>query len=132
MQWTGLFFALLVAIVVTAIVIGVAGWRRPGAHTDEGILWSAVFVFLILFFGVWAASLWMAPWGALAWDTAWIGLLAVAFILALIMLAAAPRRPPALRADANQAAEAAAVGFGLVFWILLLVLIGAVIAGMVR
>jgi hypothetical protein len=122
---------LLIAFVLSAIVVGPARWRRA----EEGAAWPAlIFLFAIFFFGLWAADIWLTPAGPVAWGTSWFALLVVGIILALIVTAAAPprRRPPPGSAEMPGAAEAAVlVGFGTVFWILLLVLIGAIVAGYV-
>jgi hypothetical protein len=120
---------LLIAFVLSAIVVGPARWRRA----EEDTVWPAViFLFAIFFFGLWAADVWITPIGPAVWGTSWLALLVVGIILALIITAAAPqrRRPPPAPGEMPRVTETAVqVGFGTVFWILLLVLIGAIVAG---
>lgn len=122
---------LLIAFILSAIVVGPARWRR----VEDDAAWPALlFLFVIFFFGLWAADLWLTPVGPAAWGVSWFALLVVGIILALIVAAAAPprRRPPPAQGEIPPTAESAVlVGFGAVFWILLLVLIGSVVAGYV-
>jgi len=128
-----IFFALFLALFFSVLLVGVLGWRRPG-HFEPGA--SISFLFLIFFFGLWAAAVWLQPVGPVLWGVAWMPILFAGLILGLIVLAATPRRPrispprPAIgnRPSSGAGERDAALGLGVFFWLLLfLVLLAAVL-----
>lgn len=79
-------FALLMALLFTALFT--LGFQRRGP-------WSSVLVFfLIVFLAAWAGSLWISPAGPAFVGIFWVPIIAVAFIVAVLLSAALPRRPP--------------------------------------
>jgi hypothetical protein len=79
-------FALLMALLFTAIFT--LGFQRRGP-------WSSVLVFfLIVFLAAWAGSLWISPAGPAFVGIFWVPVVAVAFLVAILLSAAFPRRPP--------------------------------------
>lgn len=125
--------AIIIAIVLTLIFYFALSARGPW-----GSLWS---FFLIILLIVWSASLWISPIGPVYWGVAWIPLIFIGIIFALL-LAAIPTsetdyrgvRGDVVDADvrteperAEERAAAGAVGF--MFWIFIFFLIIAIIAG---
>jgi hypothetical protein len=129
-----LLVVLVIALVITAILSAVAGWRHP-AYRDMGTLPGAVFLFLILVFFIWAGGIWLVPFGPTLWGVSWLPFLIVGLIVALLIAALSPPAPPPRTpAEAVEEAErereqeaVAATAFGVVFWVLLIGLIGAVV-----
>ncbi len=120
-----LLFALILAIVLTAILAGPARWRHPATAETSGA--TALFLFVLLFLVIWVGGLWLAPFGPPLWGGYWAPFVAVAIVLGLILLAAAapPRRP----LQAGAAAHGPVVVFGVFFWILAIVLIVGLFIG---
>lgn len=136
MEWFPILVAVLIAIIVAMPLVGVLGWRRPGAPEAEPALVSAAFFFVILFLATWAAGMWLVPWGPVAWGVAWLGWLAVALIVTLILGAASQQEHRRRRRNAEPTpatqGELAAVGFGVAFWTLLVVLLMIALSGSAR
>jgi hypothetical protein len=136
MVLTDVAVAFLVAVTVSLALVWVFGWRHPRRADSRPLTW--MFVFLILFLGAWAGGLWLTPIGPLLWGTYWIPSLVVAILIAFVIAAVTPSRPP--RGDrvpgerptaAGRHAEAqkrvnANVLFGGFFWILIIALMAAV------
>jgi hypothetical protein len=126
--------AFFIALLLSGILIALLGWRHP-AQPGETARWpAAAFVFFVLFFVIWAAGVWLTPAGPLVWGVAWIPLVIVGVIVALLVLAAAgPGRHPHTAAEeqAQEAEVAAAISsFGAFFWLLLFVLLIAIAVGL--
>lgn len=96
-----LFFAILVAVVFTAILlaIGCGGYERGGWAT-------ALILFGILLLTSWAGGIWLHPVGPTVWGAAWMPFFVVGFVVALLVAAVAPSRHPRTRLAAEEAAEA--------------------------
>jgi hypothetical protein len=131
-----LAFALLFAFLLAAALVGLFGWRHP-ARREEPAAWpAAVFLFLLLFFLIWAGGAWIGPFGPLVWASAWLPFLVVGLVIGLVLLAVAEppdrRRRPAAReardpVDEERMARGVMV-YGAFFWILMLLLLVAIIA----
>lgn len=125
MFWLDLLFAVVVAIVLTAVFAG--GLRRVGPW--EGLLWF----FLIILFAAWVGGAWMRPIGPPLWGVYWVPFLWFGLLVALLLAAATPSRPPRTREEAAEqaGAEAAAAGtsvaLGVFFWLLLIGLLLTII-----
>lgn len=127
-----LFVALAVALVLTVLFVGLAGWRRPGTSRRAG-LWSAVlFFFLMVFAASWAGGVWVRPVGPDFWGVYWLSFVVVGLITALLLAAAstplrfqqrraAPRSADQTEGELGQAASTTAA-FGALFWVLLVLL----------
>jgi hypothetical protein len=121
------FLVLIIAIVLSAILILPLGRRGPGP-------WRGFLFFLALFFfGVWALGVWITPVGPPIGGVYFVPFFIVAAVLALLILAVVPRapdtglrerEPPATRA----AAQTVDLTLTIVFWILMLCLIGLILA----
>jgi hypothetical protein len=96
-----LFFALLVAMVFTAILlaIGRGGYERAGWAT-------AIILFSVLFLTSWAGGVWLHPVGPTIWGAAWMPFLAVGFVIALLVAAISPGHRPRTRLQAEEMADA--------------------------
>jgi len=116
---TALVIALLLGIIFTAF-----GWRGP---------WEAIWVFLlILFLFTWVGGVWSAPYGPPLWGVYWLPFLFFGFLLILLVAAAAPVRKPRTRREAIEQVEAEETtfaAFNIFFWLLLL---GLVVALLIR
>lgn len=126
MLWADLLFALIVALIFTAVFAG--GLRRPGPWAG----WWWFFV-IVLLAGM-IAALWVEPIGPPLWGVAtWLPILWLALLFALLLAAASQppppvqRRPPAV--EGEEAATAATVVIGAFFWLLLFGMIVAVTVG---
>lgn len=152
-----LLIALLVALLFVGLLVGLVGWGRrdrtattgttaattPRGEGSSAAAWGVIlFLFVILFLGIWAGGVWIEPFGPEAWGVAWLPFLFVGLILALVVAAAAPpvrRTPTTGRAATRQVGpvgsgpgsepapekarherqgEALAVSFGVFFWLL--------------
>jgi hypothetical protein len=130
-----LSFALLFAFVFAALLAAVFGWRHP-ARRDEDTAWgAAIFLFMLLFFVIWAGGVWIGPFGPMLWSGFWLPFLLVGAVISLVVLAVADGRPRERRTpgplpgdDPAQAPRRAAI-YGLAFWLLLLVLLAILVFG---
>jgi hypothetical protein len=130
-----MFAADLVFIVIFALVLSVfltwaVGWRHPAESRTAGL--SILFLFIILMFTMWAGSAWIPPWGPVFFGSAWLSLLVIGLIIALLVLAVSEpvRRPKTLEVvEENTAGKPVerTTPFGMFFWILLLVLLLAIV-----
>ena len=144
--WPAVVLSVLIAFGIALFAVGLLGWRRPGAAENERLWMSGVYFFLLLFFAVWASSAWLEPWGPVLADVAWLNLLAVGVFIGLIVFAASPparrarlrrgrgglvatERAPMEDSPAETVPAALAGGFGVTFWLVLLLLIAAALAG---
>lgn len=126
-----LMFAFIVALLLSLLFIPFTAPQRSrdGSSGVGGIL----FFFLVLFLASWAGGLWLTPLGPPLWGAYWAPVVFVGVFVALLLAAASePSRRYYLRhrsepVEANAAA--AATAFGLMFWILMIALVAAVIAG---
>jgi hypothetical protein len=123
---TDLFFALLIALLVTGILTPF--FRRNAA--PESSFWPPfLFIFLIMLAFTWAGGVWVTPFGPTLWGGYWLPFLMVAFVVALLLAAMAPhhrrRGGPVAGADPARGVDAeAAVGLalGAISWIVITVL----------
>jgi len=117
-----LLFALAIALLLTGLFS--LGFRRRDP-------WGNVLIFILLmFFLVWAAGAWIPPIGPTIYDVAWIPMIVVGFVFLLLLVAAIPAEPAYPRRPAEEAAmvsEPAIVALGTVFWLLILILVGAIV-----
>ena len=79
MEWFSVIYVVFVAIVISLLFAYGFGRRGP---------WGSVWVFfLILFLGIWAASLWVTPIGPLWYGIAWIDVFVIGLLLAFLIAA---------------------------------------------
>jgi len=125
MNFIGILYLLLLALAITAIFSYGFGARGPW-----GSFWA---FFIILFFGIWAADAWITPVGPYWGEVYWIPPLASGLLIALILAAATPSPKTRAELEASEKLsdneETAAVAIGSFFWIVLVMLFAAIIAG---
>lgn len=117
-----LLFALAIALLLTGLFS--LGFRRRDP-------WGNVLIFILLmFFLVWAAGAWIPPIGPTIYDVAWLPMIVVGLVFILLLVAAIPAEPTYPRRTTEEppmVTEPAVVALGTVFWILILILVGAVV-----
>ena len=130
---SSLFLAMLLTLIFSF------GFRNRGPW---GSIWS---FFIILFLGIWAASFWIIPAGPVYGGIAWLPLLMVGLVLALLLAAAIPssrsvRQPNRVKPHPNPVPdwdearvgtdeEPVLVALSAFFWIALTLLVVVVIIG---
>ncbi len=125
-------------VIVFFIALAIAslffyGFRSRGP-------WGAFWVFLlILFLSAWVGRLWLTPAGPVLWGFAWLPVMFFVLIIALAIAVASPREEdrtvdyePETGTEIRESDRGVAAVFGVFFWTLLIVLIVAVIAGLIR
>lgn len=119
-----LLYLVIVALVLTFIFGYLFKIRGP---------WNSFWTFfLILFLGMWAASLYLTPFGPYWQEVNLVPPLAVGVLIAILLAAAAPS--PKARAVLEERKDAAnqehpyPVIAGVFFWIFIAVLIAVIIA----
>lgn len=140
MMWSPVVAAVVIALLFTLVLVSLLGWRRPGAMQTESVVTSGVFFFMILALATWAAGSWMAPRGPMAFGVPWLAWMGVALVVTLIVGAATQpwdrnrsrRGMPTATAGTAPATvenEMVAVGFGLAFWALVVLLLVVALMG---
>ncbi|WP_128396984.1 hypothetical protein [Botryobacter ruber] len=133
MSVAGLIAVILIAFVIGALFYFVFRNRGPW-----GSFWT---FFLVLFLGVYLAHIWVRPIGPVYWGVAFLPLLFVGLLIALLLAAAAPSRrknkdtsrnhPPAGPAAVRDEVPFRddQVMLGIFFWTALFLLIALLVAG---
>ncbi|MGK7296471.1 MAG: hypothetical protein ACNS61_11700 [Candidatus Wenzhouxiangella sp. M2_3B_020] len=98
----------------------------PSRRYDGNASWLLLFV--LLFVLIWAGGTWLTPIGPPAAGVHWLSFLAVSLFLLLLVLALAPRWRTGRARGTKPGAAAGSAQFGVFFWLLLIVALGAVIA----
>ena len=126
-----LLVAFLVALFSSLLLIP---FRRPRstqakASTAVGVL----FLFFILFLGTWAGGLWITPFGSSWLGVYWMPFVVAGLFVALLLAAtdrSSRRSYERKKTDPDHVEHAAlATTFGLLFWILIMALAIAIVAG---
>ncbi len=120
-------FALLVALAVSTVFWALVGW--PGVGSE------AIGLFLLALLVVWAAGVWITPFGPTIGDDYWLPYIIPGLLFLLLLAALVPPRQPRNRqemveqaAPEDTAAVATALTLGVIFWVLIVFLIIAIIA----
>lgn len=137
-------FGGIIAAIFVAILISALFYYGFSARGPWGSFWT---FFLALLLIVWAASLWVRPIGPVYWGIAWIPLIFIGIIFALLLAAVPPydTRPydgtrtdvreeiPADEAEIEHQREAAATAaaVGWIFWTFIIILLIAIFMGYV-
>jgi hypothetical protein len=126
-----LMAAFIVALFLSLILSWIFRWRWPGR---ERTLSSVLVLFIVLFLIIWVGGIWVVPFGPPTWGIYWLPFIAVGVLFSVILIALIPpRRPRTMREAKNQAERRAATAaltetaLGVFFWIMMIVLIGAII-----
>ena len=127
MFWFDFLAALVVAIVLSLLLVGVFGRRYP---TTDAAAWpGALFFFFIIFLFAWVGGVWWHPVGLeFVWITHWVPFFLVALFVALLIaaLVPGPRVPPEDRVrtpDEPVQGDGAGLVIGVFFWILIIALV---------
>lgn len=125
-----LLFALLIALAVSALFWSLAGW--PGVGSE------AVALFLLALLVIWAAGVWVTPFGPVIGGGYWLPFLIPGLLFLLLLAALVPSRRPRNRREALQEAEAeetvavtVALTLGVIFWTLVVFLAIAIVSAYV-
>src|SRR5947208_2012373 len=116
---------ILLAFVIALIVSLLFAPREKGATVAPVIVF-----FLVLFFAALAGGYWIVPFGPLVWGVAWMPLVFIVLVVAALFAAPSPYTRSS-KTDTAQAATGLAA-IGAFTWILLLVLLMAIFAGIYR
>lgn len=126
-------FAFFIAVIFALLFSTLFKNRGP---------WDNFWAFLlILFLGIWGASLWFAPIGPLWYGVAWVDLFIIGLLLALLLAAAGEAGsryqdyPKDKEVDivAESKREAGAIAlFGIFFWLFMAVLLAIIIIGIIN
>jgi len=125
MVWLDLVMLIGLAVVLSSALTWGFGWRHPARREETGI--SVAFLFLILFFAMWAGQGWTVPWVPAGYQAPWLSFLIIGlFISLLILVLAEPSSgatPPAeSQEEITEPGKPAAV-FGFFFWIMIIALL---------
>lgn len=110
------FFVLVIALVIGGIFA--YGLRRGGPWP------GAAWFFVILFVGTWALGGFFRPFGPPMGDVHWAPYIVAALLIAMLLAAATPIRPPPASEQTREVERegaAVAVGLGVFFWLILIV-----------
>lgn len=123
-------FILILTLLFVALLVPVGGYRTRFSHyrgegRAAGVSVALLFYFLILFPLIWAISAWVGPVGPMLWGIYWMPILLIGLALTLLIAAVTPRPP---RGGTDADVGDAAAGFGVFFFLLLILGIGAAIA----
>lgn len=129
MEWSTIIFALFLAVAFSVFGVLVIGWRRPGPRNAEAVVYSMFFFTVILFLTVWAVGVWVPLGGPVAFNVPWLWLLFVGLLVFLLIAAMRPSAADDGKAASLEPGEAAAVGAGISFWLLVVLLFSMVLAG---
>jgi hypothetical protein len=121
---TDFLFALVIAFLI--FVVFLHGFRRVGPF--GGVLWF----FLIVLFASWAGGVWVRPVGPMLWGVYWVPFLVVGLMVALLLAASSPPRPPGKPSKTideekrKREAEVLGVSLSVFFWVMLVFLVIAI------
>lgn len=133
MDLLALLLVVLLTLFITGLFVFVLGARGPG-----GKIWT---FFLVLFLVIWAADLWVTPYGPEVWGVTFVPLFVIGFIVALLIAAAqgAKRKSDKeiQKEDKDYQPENVNVqkmdessALGAIFWVLLILLFIAIGIGL--
>ena len=123
----------VIAVILLALLIGGLFYYGLNSRGPWGSFWTFL---LIVFFGMWVAAIWIEPVGPVWYGTAFLDLLFVGLLFAVLLAAATPRPPSrpksnrSAEAEVRREAAAGTVAIGFFFWILLFLFFIAVAIGL--
>jgi len=128
-----LFAEILISIVL-AFVVGAFFYYLFKYSGPWGSFWT--FIIILVLAGI-AASAWIEPVGPVIYDVAWLPILAVVILFALLLAAASPPRqstkyPERENIPETTEEELPVLAISTIFWIFLVVLMVAAIVGLFR
>ncbi len=128
-----LFAEILISITL-ALVVGLFFYYLFKYTGPWGSFWT--FIIVLVLAGI-AASAWIEPIGPVIYDVAWVPILAVVLLFALLLAAASPprhrtRNQPREDLQKTTDKELPILAISTIFWLFLVVLMIAAIAGLFR
>lgn len=126
-----LLVAFLVALLLSLLLVPLRRPRSAQAKTSTAV--GVLFLFFILFLGTWAGGLWITPFGSPWLGVYWMPFVVAGLFVALLVAATdqSSRRSYERKETGPDHVEHAALAtaFGLLFWILIMALAIAIVAG---
>jgi len=121
-------FAIVLAALFALLLVSTFGWRHPRRPSAAV---SFLFILALLFPLLWSASIWLVPAGPALVGVAVFPLIAIGIMVALIVAVLTEPRAGGVKKSEVEAekADTAANVYGILFWILMLVLVGTIILG---
>ena len=128
-------FGGIIGAIITAVVVAILFYFILKIKGPWSNFWT---FFLLLFLSIWAASLWVSPMGPMYWGVAWVPLIFIGIIAALLLAAIPIRSEPKNGEFSNDATEEGLrrknYGIGTatlsgVFWMFMVILMIAVVIG---
>ncbi|MFP4289831.1 MAG: hypothetical protein ACOC2E_04820 [Bacteroidota bacterium] len=129
-----MLFLEILFTVLLAVVIGIFFYYVFKYTGPWGSFWT--FLLILILAGL-AAGRWIEPIGPVFYDVAWVPVLFVILLFALLMAAVTPTEPrqryvtPAEKEEIERE-EAPVLALGVVFWVFFLFLLVVTIAGFFR
>ena len=117
-----LIVTLSVALLATAIFVGLLRWRRPGSGRSgpqEALSAAFAFFFVMTFAVTWALGGWLVPFGPVWRGVPWLVSMALGLLVALVVYVSAG---PGRHAPAGGAGAATMPRIHFSFWLLLVIL----------
>lgn len=88
--------------------------------------------FIIIFLATWTGQLWITPFGPVGWGVAWLPLFLVALFFSFLIFSLLPPVPKPVTKTEKQTEEGAALAFGILFWVMVILLLASIITGYYR
>jgi Ca2+/Na+ antiporter len=127
-----IFKEFLVSLAVALLVCALFVLATRSSVRRTGFGWLFLFVLL----ATWAGGIWLRPFGPAWGEIRWLQFLIVGLLVVLLIALFAPFKPPRGRHDTLDQLQAIArqkelqqvayVTLGIVFWVVLVILIGAI------
>jgi magnesium-transporting ATPase (P-type) len=118
---------ILIAFVIALIVALAFSPREKGATVAPLIVF-----FLVLFFAALAGGYWITPFGPMIWGIAWMPLVFIVLIVAILFAAPSPYERTRTKATEVQQSATGLAAVGALTWIILFTLLIAILAGIYR
>lgn len=118
----------IIAIIFITLAFGFLFFYAFGITGPWDSLWAFI---LILFLSIFLFMIWVTPIGPVWWGVAWIDLLIIGLIFALLLAAASPSGKSLKRRETTiekAGRNEEAVVIGAFFWILILITLVAITA----
>jgi hypothetical protein len=129
MSFMAFIYLILLALLIVIFFSFVFHVKGPW-----GSFWT---YFLIIFFSIWIADIWLRPLGPYWGDVYWLPPLIAGLLVAFILAAATPTRSRARRTltiedRKSRRDDSATMAVGIFFWITLVVLLLLIVIGYFR
>lgn len=134
MSGYGILGALFVAVLLT-LLFSRSFSHRGKSYNHRGPFRGLLLFFLVVFMAAWASQLWLRPIGPTALGVAWAPFTFVAFLVAILLVAASSAagktgsKEITEKENLSPTEAAPLFAIGLFFWILLLVFLAAILVG---